>query len=250
MTLQPEEPPAGPWEAVSRADLAVRVQELAGGVPERAVRVQDQADPLPDLAGPVPDLTEREAGSRPVLVAIDGRGASGKSSLTAALADLLGAAVVHTDDLAWHAPMFGWGHLLRDDVLAPLARGEGVSFRPPAWEAKGREGQIVVPPGSGLVLVEGTGAAQRDVADLLDVVLWVQADFAEAERRGIARDVEHGMNGDAEESAAFWHEWMAHELAFFAHDRPWERADLVVAGTPTIGLEDDQVAVSSGPLRR
>lgn len=233
MTLQPEEPPAGPWEAVSPADLAARVEGLAA-------RARERGGGHPASGGL----------DRPVLVAIDGRGASGKSSLTAALADLLGAAVVHTDDLAWHAPMFGWGHLLRDDVLAPLARGEGVSFRPPAWEAKGREGQIVVPPGSGLVLVEGTGAAQRDVADLLDVVLWVQADFAEAERRGIARDVEHGMNGDAEESAAFWHEWMAHELPFFAHDRPWERADLVVAGTPTIGLEDDQVAVSSGPLRR
>jgi len=34
-------------------------------------------------------------------------------------------------------------------------------------------------------------------------VLWVQSDFAGAERRGIARDVAQGDNGDAEQSIAF-----------------------------------------------
>lgn len=221
MTLQSEEPAAGPWRSVGPADLAAQAQELAG----------DHHD-------------------RPAVVAVDGRGASGKSTLTAALAEHLpGAAVVHTDDLAWHEPMFGWGHLLRDHVLAPLHRGEEVRLRPPAWAARGREGAIVVPVGSRFVLVEGTGAAQRSSADLLDAVLWVQADFVEAERRGIARDVGHGMNGDAAQSEAFWHEWMAHEIRFFADDRPWERADLVVAGTPTGQAGEGEVAMARGPLR-
>ena len=61
--------------------------------------------------------------------------------------------------------------------------------------------------------------------------MWVQSDFAEAERRGIARDIAQGVNGDVEESTAFWHEWMAEELAFVERQRPWERACIVVAGT-------------------
>ena len=34
------------------------------------------------------------------------------------------------------------------------------------------------------------------------------------------------------------------ELAFFARERPWERADLVVAGTPVVPLGAGQVAVA------
>jgi hypothetical protein len=33
--------------------------------------------------------------------------------------------------------------------------------------------------------------------------VWVQSDFAEAERRGIARDIAQGVNGDPEASTRF-----------------------------------------------
>ena len=75
--------------------------------------------------------------------------------------------------------------------------------------------------------------------------LWVQSDFAEAERRGIARDIASGVNGDAEATIAFWHTWMAEELPFFTRDRPWERSDLIVAGTSSTSLPDDAIAASA-----
>ena len=52
---------------------------------------------------------------------------------------------------------------------------------------------------------------------------------------------------DAEETVAFWHEWMAHEVRFLAEQRPWERACLVVAGSPTIDLDEGQFAVAPAP---
>jgi hypothetical protein len=73
----------------------------------------------------------------------------------------------------------------------------------------------------------------------------VQSDFAEAERRGIARDIEQGGNGDRAETVAFWHEWMEHELRFLERQQPWRRADLIVAGTPVIPLRTGQLAVAS-----
>ena len=87
------------------------------------------------------------------------------------------------------------GHLLAR-VLEPLHRGEPVQFRPPAWARHGRQGAIEVPAGLDLVIVEGTGGSQREVAALVDTAIWVQADFTEAERRGIERDVMEGVNGD------------------------------------------------------
>ena len=50
------------------------------------------------------------------------------------------------------------------------------------------------------------------------------------EHRDISRDIAEGTNGNAEESVRFWHAWMAAERPFFAADRPWERADMIVSG--------------------
>lgn len=219
MVLPDGEPAVDEWRAVGKAEL---------------VRLIEQAAPRP--AG------------RPLVVAVDGRGAAGKSTLAGWLLEAVPAsAVVHTDDLAWCEPFFAWGPSLQQ-LLRALHRGGSVHQRPPAWETKGRSGAIDVPAGTELVVVEGVGASQREHAELIDVTVWVQSDFAEAERRGIVRDIELGLNGDAEQSVAFWHEWMAHELVFVQQQRPWERAALVVAGTVVIPLETDQLAVADGPL--
>jgi len=220
LTLPPGEPAAGPWRTVSVDELIALVRRLTG-----------------DPAG------------RPRIVAVDGRGASGKTTLAARLHQHLPAsAVVHTDDLAWHEPLFGWGHLLADRVLQPLRRGEPVSFQPPAWAQHGRDGAVQVPAGLQYVLVEGSGASQREHAELVDATIWVQADVAEAERRGIARDVEEGVNGDPDQTAAFWREWMTEELAFFDRQQPWTRAGLVVNGTAPAGAGTGHVTVAPGPV--
>ncbi len=202
LTLVPGEPIITEWVAISPADLAARV-------------VGSEAD-----------------GGRPVIVAVDGRSGGGKSTLAARLvAAHPGAVLVGVDDFAWNAPMFGWAGLVRDGLLVPLAAGRDVRYRPPAWDVHGREGAIEVAANATLVVLEGVGSAATELADLLDAVIWVQSDFGEAERRGIARDIAQGVNGDAADATAFWHAWMADELAFQNVQRPWERADVIVAGT-------------------
>jgi hypothetical protein len=219
MSLPAEEPAAGPWGAV----------------------------PVSELVEIVVAATDKPSG-RPRIVAVDGRSASGKSSLAARLHQQVArSAVVHTDDIAWHESFFGWSPLLVENVLEPLRRGENVTFRPPAWAGHGREGAIVVPAGLDLVVIEGIGAGQRAHSGLIDATIWVQSDVVEAERRGIARDIAHGMNGNPAQTIAFWHKWMAEELPFLAADRPWERACVVVAGSPTITLGPDQLALAPAP---
>lgn len=221
MQLQPEEPPAGPWTVRTHTDL-------------------------------VADLLARVAvNGRPVVVAVDGRSGAGKTTLADALARAAGdAQVVHTDDFAWHEPFFGWGHVLRAALLELRDTGS-LDHTPPAWTARGRDGSIVVPAGLRLVVVEGVGSSQRAVADLIDAVVWVQSDDALTEERGIARDIAEGVNGDEAQTIAFWHEWIATERPFLADDRPWERADAVVAGTPMLDTPAGAVACAPGaPARR
>jgi len=187
--------------------------------------------------------------SRPTIVAVDGRSAGGKTTtaerLRAAARERgLTSTVAHTDDIAWHHSFFDWADLLVEGVLEPLRRGEDVSCTPPGWVSHGRSGALQVPV-CDLVLVEGVGAGRREVAEFLDGVVWVASDLDEAMRRGLDRDVASGVNGDREQATAFWHEWMAQELPFQADQRTWERATLVLAGTPVIPLQDGEIAQSS-----
>jgi uridine kinase len=221
--------------------------KLPPGEPEvtawRRARVPELLELIVAAAGAPP--------GRPRIIAIDGRGGSGKTTLAARLRrEVPASAVVHTDDLAWHEPLFAWGHLLADQVLRPLQQGGAVHFRPPAWERRERDGLVAVPDGLDLVVVEGTGASQREHAGLVDATVWIQADLDEAERRAITRDIAEGVNGDPSQAAAFWHAWMTEELPFFERQRPWERACIAVNGTPRDRLDADHVEIAPSPSRR
>lgn len=198
ITTFPEEPEAAPWSPRRLHEVVAELLAVVGAPAER-----------------------------PAVLAVDGRSGGGKSTFSNRLAALVpGSAVVHTDDVAWWESFFGWDHLMAGGILEPVRRGEPVAYRPPAWEARGREGAIEVATGTRLLVVEGDGSSRRSLAHLLDGAVWVQSDAAEARRRGIERD---GGDWAAEE---FWDEWDGEEIPFFAADRPWERADLVVCGTP------------------
>ena len=221
LRLTPEEPEAGPW----RAEL---VSEVASTVMRRG--------------------RERGADDRPVVLAVDGRSSSGKTTLAARLREAVaGSVVVHTDDIAWSHSRFGWADLLVDGILVPARAGRAVAFRPPAWETRQRPGAIEVPTGCSLLIIEGVGAARRESTHLTDAAIWVQADESETERRNLARVGQPG--GSA--TAADYRAWMAEEVPFLADQRPWERVDLVVCGTPRIACDPaTELLVAPPPAAR
>ena len=179
---------------------------------------------------------------RPHVVAVDGRGGGGKTTAAERIAARVpGAAVVHTDDVAWKHAMFDWAELMAEGVLRPVRRGEAVAFRPPAWDAQQRPGAVVVPAACPLVVVEGVGIGRRDLADLVDALVWMHIDLDVARPRALIRD----GGGAAEE--AFWDEWQAEERPFLAADRPWERAGVVVDGAPSVPYDPvTELVVSVG----
>ncbi len=163
---------------------------------------------------------------RPAVLAVDGRSASGKSTLAGRLAEAVpGAVVVHTDDIAWWHSIFDWVDLITEGVLEPVRRGEAVSYRPPKWTERNRPGAVEVPAGCRLVIVEGVGAGRRELTHLLDGVVWVETPQAESTRRDEARIAA------GETDRATYESWMAEEHPFVAEQRTWERAFAVVDGT-------------------
>jgi uridine kinase len=165
-------------------------------------------------------------GVRTRIVAIDGPGGAGKSSLARWLADRLHAVIVQTDQFAsWDDPVDWWPSLL-ERVLEPLAAGVRARYQPTSWGGEERA-QAVIEPG-GTVLLEGVTASQQAFRPFLAFSIWVEADRAVRLRRGLERD------GD--DARAQWERWMEAEDRYVESERPAERVDLTLRGDRDLWL--------------
>ena len=157
-------------------------------------------------------------------VGIDGKGGSGKTTLAAAVAAGLPAAVVvHVDDFArpsvetWERDRFV------AQVLAPLAAGQPARYERWDWDTDASAGWAEVGVGVAVV-VEGVSSTDVRLGVPWDVTLWVDAPHEVRLARALARD------GEAMRQQ--WVDaWMPAEDAYEAAQRPQERVDAVVSGT-------------------
>ncbi|THV42170.1 uridine kinase family protein [Glycomyces buryatensis] len=158
-----------------------------------------------------------------LMVAIDGRGGSGKSTLTDKLAPRLpGFTVIHGDDY-WEPSQdseFGWFNEDRfhHDVVEPLGKGRRhLTYRPYDWEAEphGRSQELVV--GAGIVIERCYSMGLR--LDW-DYTVWVDATPELALERGIGREPHQ---------AEVWANlWLPREDAYIEREQPKARADTVI----------------------
>ncbi len=154
-------------------------------------------------------------------VGIDGKGASGKTTLAAAVvAALPGAVVVHVDDFArpsvetWERDRFV------AQVLVPLAAGRPARYERWDWDSDTSAGWSDVPVGVPVV-VEGVSSTDVRLGVPWDVTLWLDLPAEVRLARALARD------GEAMREQ--WVErWMPAEDAYEAAQRPQDRVDGVV----------------------
>ena len=185
----------------------------------------------------------------PVVVAIDGRSGTGKSTLAAQLATQFPAVVVPCDDFfAANIPAQGWAErspaaraadcidwrLLRCEAIEPLRAG-----RPGRWHAfdfargaatdgtYARSATMTVCAPHRVVLLDGTYAARPELADVVDVAVLVEA--APEVRADWLR---------AREAAEFlveWHaRWDAAETHYFTTIRPREKFQFVLTSAASV----------------
>lgn len=162
------------------------------------------------------------------LICIDGPAGSGKTTLADAISAVAGEVVrlIHMDDL-----YPGWSGLSEidgqlGDLLLPLAHGSAGSYRRYDWVA-GRFSETVPVDPTPLLVLEGVGSGAARFADLVTVLVWVEAPHDPRMQRGLERD------GDA--FAPYWQQWAVDEAELFARERTRERADVVVDGTRPLG---------------
>jgi len=120
------------------------------------------------------------------IVAIDGGGGAGKSTVAAWLARELDAPIVHTDDFAsWESPT-GWWPELIEQVLEPLAAGSPARFVPTRWG--GPERNEVRIDAAEFVVLEGVTATREAFRPYLAYAVWIETPRDLRLERGLARD--------------------------------------------------------------
>ena len=173
-----------------------------------------------------------------LLVAIDGLGGAGKSTLARLLKEQLKmlkwiVAVVKHDDFYLPSHQrenqqakviggdFEWERL-RDQVLTPIREGRSAHYQRYDWETDVlAEWHTISAPD--VVLVEGVYTMRRELTNLYDLKIWVECPRAIRLARGIARD--------GEKSRPIWEQdWMPKEDDYVKTHLPHERADLSING--------------------
>jgi uridine kinase len=158
------------------------------------------------------------------LVAIDGQGGAGKSSLAGWLASQLGATVIHVDDFGRPGKSYDewdWDRL-REQVLSPLASNQAGRYQRYDW-ASDQLGEWIAFEAGGVVIVEGVSVMRQELGHPWDLTIWVDAPYEVRLARGMERD--------GESMREVWvNEWMPQEDVYVSQQTPRKRADLIVRG--------------------
>jgi uridine kinase len=172
----------------------------------------------------------------PLLVAVDGGGGAGKSTLAASLAGAFEQLViVHVDDFyrpmsdeirrgltpeAAYASLFDWQRLERE-VAIPLAAGQPARFQRYDWET----GRVLSEPleiaSVGIVVIEGVCSLRPELRRYWDVSIYVDTPTQVRMSR---------MSQRSENTPSQIARWEAAEDFYVTAERPATWADLVVDG--------------------
>jgi uridine kinase len=190
---------------------------------------------------PVTVLTERIRQvernlPKPILVALDGRSAAGKSTLAASVAPLVDAVVIDGDDFYSGGAAGMWDAMSAAEkvshcidwrrqraVLETLARGGAAAWHPYDWAADDgtlEQTPVICEPAS-VVILDGAYSARPELADLFDLRVLLDAPAGLRRERLIEREGE----GYREEWNARWDEA---EQWYFGNVMPPEAFDLVI----------------------
>ena len=173
----------------------------------------------------------RRVPSRRFLIAIDGRCASGKTTLANELNKRFGWAVFHMDDFFLRPEQRTDERLdepggnadrerFSDEVLNPLLRGDGeITFRPFSCRTQGFLRALTVSVGDTAV-IEGAYCCHQALWDAYDLHIFTDVSACEQIKRIVLRNGQEG-------AAVFARKWIPLEEKYFTAQRVKEKCEFV-----------------------
>lgn len=173
----------------------------------------------------------------PVLVALDGRSGTGKTTLAREIANSLVAAIVESDDFFSGGTESDWAsrtpeerasacidwRRLRTEALEPLLAGRSAHWHPFDFAAgTGSALKTVECQAAPVILLDGAYSARPELADIIGISVLLELPDAIRRTRLVCREGAAFMTG--------WHAtWDAAEDYYFTHIRPPQTFDIVIA---------------------
>ena len=166
-----------------------------------------------------------------LIIAIDGRCASGKTTLAGELQNALDCNVIHTDD--FYLQLFQrteerysepGGNLDRErflkDVLTPLSEGRKPLYRP--FDCKSMNlGKEIQLPEKNIYIIEGSYSCHPDLRSFYDITAFVTTDTETQKKRICKRNGEERLND-------FLTKWIPLEEKYFETFCVESKADVVI----------------------
>ena len=175
--------------------------------------------------------------TKSILVALDGRSGTGKSTIAKEIANRLGGVEILADnfwaggsDEEWdkRTPQeksntaIDWKRI-RNEVLEPLLSGEPASWRSFDWKAgKGLAKNAIKCNPTKLIVLDGAYSSRPELQDIIDLSILVEApDDFNRRTRLINREGKNYMDN--------WHKrWDPAEDYYFSNVRPKSSFDIVI----------------------
>ena len=176
--------------------------------------------------------------NRPVLVALDGKSGTGKSTIANQIAKRFGGVEITADDFWTGGSNEEWDEKtpkekadlaidwkrIRSEVLEPLLAGKPAAWYPFDWKTgRGLSEQAHHSESKPLIVLDGAYSTRPELQDIIDFSVLVEVpDDANRRARLIGRENEEYMKD--------WHgRWDVAEDYYFTEVRPRESFDMIIA---------------------
>lgn len=166
----------------------------------------------------------------PAIIAIDGFGGAGKSTLAKSLEnELRSATIVEVDDFYVFGVMsdanksnFDRSRLV-EQVLEPLRQGRSASYQK-SIDENNRLSEYYDVPQVDYLILEGVSSFHPDIAKYIDYRIWLDISAGEAKKRMMNRDKSQGQD----HGEHLWSHWTDSYQAYKDLHHPESLADLII----------------------